>query len=67
MSEKAARRGKVRLPETPRSLPPNLAAWLSETTPYIGFLDPQEPPAMVFRRPTHLDHPAEIQTSVASH
>ena len=64
MSEKAPRRD---LREAPRSLPPNLAAWLSETTPEIGFPDSQRPLALVFQRPTDLDYPAENQTSVASH
>ena len=64
MSEKAPRRD---LREAPRSLPPNLAAWLSETTPEIGFPHSQGPREMVFQLAMVLDYPAENQTSVASH
>jgi len=64
MSEKAPRRD---LREAPRSLPPNLAAWLSETTPEIGFPDPQRWHRVVFQRSTHLGYRSEDKTSVASH
>ena len=53
MSEKAPRRD---LREAPRSLPPNLAAWLSETTPEIGFPDSQRRRGVVFQRATHLGY-----------
>ena len=64
MSEKAPRRD---LRETPRSLPPNLAAWLSERTPEIGFPHSQGPREMVFQLAMVLDYSAEDKTSVASH
>jgi len=73
MSEKAPRRWKpagqhdVAADLAPRSLPPNLAAWLSERTPKIGLSHSQRPREMVFQLAMVLDYRSEDQTSVASH